>query len=109
MEKKTRNRRPKPKLFLSGIRLDNWRDDPARVNWANTDPIFREVVSVLTNERTTAADSHLPLSENCRLGRLEGYEKALEVLHLMTQAPPLPERSEGKPTYEPEIQEVEHI
>lgn len=105
MQKQTRNRRPKPKAYLSGLRLANWKDDPERLRWAQTDPRFREVLSVLTNERHTATHSNKPLTENCELGCMKGYERALEVLLEMTIPPELPPASEDKPTYPKELTE----
>lgn len=88
METKTRNRRKKSPTFLSGLTLDNWREDlTGRVAWAQRDPMFREILAVLINSRSMAIHSHSPMTENCRLGRIEGYDKAIEVLELMGQPP----------------------
>lgn len=96
---------PRPKknkatLILSGITLDYWQSDNERLAWAQQADRFREIVSVLINERGRALFAPVPMSENRLLGRAEGYELALEVLRAMAQGPTIPPPA-LEPTYEP--------
>lgn len=86
---KTRNRRPTPQPLSTGLTLEGFRSSTALVKQAQTDELFRQVITVLTNERITAA-VRVPLassqpSESYLLGVTQGYEAALTTLNLMTQ------------------------
>lgn len=87
-------------LILSGLTLDHWQADGERLAWAQQTERFREVLSVLINERTRALSIPFPMTENRLLGRAEGYELALDVLRAMAQGPTMPTPS-LEPTYEP--------
>jgi hypothetical protein len=101
--KRRRNRqRPEPaKLRL--FDLDAWRSDPSNISWAQTDPRFRDVISVLVTERKRAQEAALDRTQvdNRHLGRFEGYELALQVLSDMTTGTPVQPASLAEPTYEP--------
>ena len=67
--------------------LDQWQSNAARLEWAATDPTYRSLVSMATNERvnlTSHLNSVLPpgciLTENARYGALVGFEACLHVL-----------------------------
>lgn len=100
--KRRRNRRPADPAKLRLFDLDAWRADPSNLTWAQSDPRFRDIVSVLTTERRRAllAASDRTQVDNRHLGRLEGYELALQVLSDMTTGTPTEPASLGEPTYE---------
>lgn len=98
--KRRRNRQPKPQITLSGATLDFWRSSPALLSWAQTDQTFRAVIAVVTNERGIVRNQFPNDTEGQRLGRVEGYEMALGVLHALAAGadsvpPPPPD-----PTYQ---------
>jgi len=90
----------KPKPVLLGISLDQWRSDSARLQWAQQQIVFKEIVTVIQNESYLALAPIPGGSENRMLGRAEGYHMALEVLKSMAQRIELPVPSID-PTYEP--------
>ena len=91
----------KPAVGFTGIALDQWRSDSQRLGWAQREPIFREILSVVQNEAYIALAPIAGVTENCRLGRAEGYHMALEVLRAMARKieKPIPQI---EPTYEAE-------
>lgn len=100
MAKQTRNRTSKPSWQWSGATSLTWRAESSNVVWAQQDSRYKELVTVLTNERLRAFMScNPPITENRALGRLEGYQLALDVLaELATMATPV-KRAEEEPTY----------
>jgi hypothetical protein len=100
---RTRNRATKPTWQWSGLDATTWRAEPSNVVWAQQDSRYKELVTVLTNERQRAFLPNIPpITENRALGRLEGYQLALDVLaELATLAGPPPVREE-QPTYPPD-------
>lgn len=97
---RTRNRAPRPSWSWNGLTATTWRSDTSNVQWAQQDARYKELVTVLTNERLRAfVPCHPPLTENRALGRVEGYQIALDVLaELATLVGPPPAR-EVEPTY----------
>lgn len=100
MTKRTRNRTPKPPWQWSGLTATTWRNDTANVTWAQQDPRYKELVTVLTNERLRAfLPCNPPISENRALGRLEGFQIALDVLAELATLVGPPLAREVEPTY----------
>lgn len=93
----------KPAASFTGVTLEQWRSDTERLGWAQREPIFREILSVVQNEAYIALAPIAGVTENCRLGRAEGYHMALEVLRAMTQKIPKP-TPPIEPTYEVETE-----
>ncbi len=81
------------------MNVATWQSDTDSVTWAQQDSRFRSIVTVLTNERTRIFESLDYGSENRRLGRLEGYQIALQVLQELTTLPPTTKPPIDEPTY----------
>ena len=105
MPKKTRNRRPKPPLELSGATLDFWQATPDLVEWAQREPKFRTLLTVLINERIRALEHDPRLaSESLRMGAVLGYEEAIKVIQALAQLAPKDPPSEPDLTYPIDIE-----
>jgi hypothetical protein len=100
--KQRRTRGKKPVVPLGLATLESWQSDPSLIRWAQTDPTFRMAVTVLINERIRVHDYLMnePLTENCRLGRVQGYEKAIEIMKELAMGKPQPPPDMGQPTYQ---------
>ena len=70
-------------VALSGSTLMDWKKDSRMVEWAQKDPRFQLVLTVLMNEMSTAVIRTESESENRLLGIREGYDAALDVLKEM--------------------------
>lgn len=107
--KKTRNRVARPSWSWSGLTSQVWRSDTTLVQWAQQAPQFRDLYTVLLNERETASQpfsSDAGVTENRQLGRVEGYNLALQVLaSLATGATPAAKAAD-EPTYEPSTEAI---
>lgn len=97
--KQTRNRAKKPVTPLGLATLESWQSDSSNVQWAQEDDRFRLAVTVLINERQRAFDYQPGETENCRLGRVQGYEKALSIVKELAMGPIPPPRGMGDPDY----------
>lgn len=98
--------KPAPKFTsLVGVSLEQWRSDIPKLGWAQREPVFLEIVSVVHNESYLALAPVAGVSENRMLGRAEGYQMALEVLRAMAVRieKPVPQL---EPTYEMESNET---
>lgn len=95
------SKKNKPQSSYTGITLQQWRSDTVRLGWAQREPVFSEIVSVVLNEAYIALAPIPGATENCRLGRAEGYHMALEVLRAMAQSVQKP-TPQIEPTYESE-------
>jgi hypothetical protein len=91
----------KPPVSFTGLTLEQWRSDVPHLRWAQREPIFREILSVIQNESYLALAPLDKVTENRMLGRAEGYAMALEVLRAMAVKieKPIPQI---EPTYEAE-------
>lgn len=97
---RTRNRAPRPSWSWNGLTAATWRADTGNVTWCQQDARYKELVTVLTNERLRAfALGNPPLTENRALGRVEGYEIALSVLAELATLVGPPLACEVEPTY----------
>lgn len=89
---------------VTGLNLEQWKNNSSRLVWAQQDPLFKEIVSVVQNA------SHLALvvvpgaTENRMFGRAEGFQMALDVLNEMAKKPDKP-----KPSIEPTYEKPEDI
>jgi hypothetical protein len=68
------------KTMLGTLNVEGWRKDPSRIVWAQQEPMFRDLATVLINERARALAFDPTVTESVRLGRVQGYEAAVEVL-----------------------------
>lgn len=75
---------------------------PELVVWAQTAPQFKDLLTVMTNERRLAAFPYDGLSEARLLGRIEGFQTALNVLLTLPQGITPPTKVDEEPTYAPE-------
>lgn len=93
-----RNRPRKPSWTFSGMTLDLWRSDTGLIAWAQTDPHFRDLLTVMTNSRARILTPLPGTSENFQCGRFTGYEEALSDLRKLAEGveptPPLPPEQE---------------
>lgn len=98
--KKTRNRKPRPEWSYSGLTSELWRSEPSRVGWAQRSQEFRDLLTVMTNERASAFMAMPGTTENCKLGRVEGYEIALKTLRELAMGIDLTPHAEPKADYQ---------
>lgn len=105
MSKSTRTRIPKPSWSWSGMTALTWRSEPASVEWAQRDPRFRELTTLMLNERIQAT-AFAAMSESRALGRLEGYQIALDVLASLTSIYKPASAHNPEPTYPANRDEV---
>ncbi len=97
---RTRNRVSKPSWAWSGQTALSWRSETSNVTWAQLDPNFKALVTVLTNERDKALAQPIPMiTENRMLGRCEGYELCLATLRSLASTIEPPKPPEDEPTY----------
>lgn len=102
--KRRRNRTRKPAWSFAGLDADHWRTDTQRIRWAQTDPMFKDVLTVLINERTKTHMVNQPggHSESFHLGYVRGYEAAIAVLQSLAGGVVPPSQPLGEPDYPPE-------
>lgn len=99
--KKRRNRAKRPAWSFAGLDADHWRADSQRVRWAQTDANYRDLLTVLINERTK---SHMVNqvgghSEGFHLGYVRGYEAAIAVVQSLAGGVTPPSQPLGEPDY----------
>lgn len=98
--RKRASRARKPAWQFTGLNLADWQTEPSRVLWAQTSAEFKELFTVLVNERRQALAGRTG-SESRLLGIMEGYELALSVVASMSVG------ALGEPAPEPEP--YEHV
>lgn len=77
----------KPFEQFTGLTLEQWRSDVSNITWAQQEPRFKMMLSVLLNESTTAIKTAAGCSEGRAFGRVEGYNMALDALRSLGQRP----------------------
>lgn len=77
--------------YFTGVTLDKWLSDTNNIMWAQTDPRFREALSVVLNEAVRAHLTAVGCSEARAFGRVEGYHLALDVMRSLGRKPVKPE------------------
>jgi hypothetical protein len=87
---KRRARQPRPQWSFAGLDAEKWRADTNRVRWAQTEPMFRDILTVLINERLQShmfnqAGGH---SEGFHLGVVRGFETAVQVVQSLAGGNP---------------------
>jgi hypothetical protein len=99
--KKRRNRARKPAWTFAGLDADHWRSDSQRVRWAQTDTMFKDVLTVLINERIKSHLVNQPggHSESFHLGMVRGYEAAIAVVQSLAGGVVPPSQPLGEPDY----------
>lgn len=97
--KKTRNRAIKPTWTHSGITSDIWRSDAGHLTWAQTTPLFNELVSVLINERDRETLPVPGTTENYAYGLQVGYARALALVRSLAIGLTPPESAPPKADY----------
>ena len=80
--------RNKPTEQFTGLTLDQWLSDMGNVAWAQQEPRFKMMLSVLLNESKLAYASAAGCSEGRAFGRVEGYNLALDVLRNLGRPTP---------------------
>ena len=73
-----KGRPKKPQLTISGIDLSVWQSETTMVRWAQVDPMFRTLLTVLINERARICNE-VTGSENLKLGAYQCYDKVLDL------------------------------
>lgn len=71
---------------FTGLTLEQWLSDVSNITWAQQEPRFKMMMSVLLNELPNVKIDSAS-SEGCRLGNVQGYLKALEVFRKLGQRP----------------------
>jgi hypothetical protein len=86
-------------LELDGLTLDDWRKDSQLLRWSQTNRVFRLLTTVLIKERKRAHVEEPGISENRRLGRIEGYEMVINVLGDMANGLKVTEKADETMSY----------
>lgn len=99
---KRRNRAKKPTWSFAGLTAEQWRADPERVRWAQTNTFYNDIVTVITNERVAGhtlnqAGSH---SEGYHLGFVRGYESCVAQVLSLARGNLPPASPLGEPDYQ---------
>ena len=72
---------------FTGLTLEQWLSDIGNVTWAQQEPRFKMMLSVLLNESTRISGTVAGCSEGRAFGRIEGYTMALEDLRKLGYPP----------------------
>lgn len=80
----------KPADQFTGITLEDWWADVNNITWAQQEPRFRVMLSVILNESRLAHETAAGCSGERAFGRVEGYHMALNVMRGLGQRPPKP-------------------
>lgn len=83
--------------------LPRWQADTKRIQWAQNTDQFRDIITVLNNERGRALAAPIGMTENRLLGRAEGYEMALNVIRQLATHEPATPPSQEKPEYKSQM------
>jgi hypothetical protein len=75
---------------FTGLTLEQWLSDVNNISWAQQEPRFKMILSVLLNASRTVPISEC--SEGRALGRVEGFMYALLVLQGLARKPDKPLR-----------------
>ena len=79
--------RPKPTELFTGLTLEQWLGDTNNITWAQQEPRFKMMLSVLLNESSITYLGANGCSEGRAFGRVEGYNQAIEVLRSLGRRP----------------------
>lgn len=79
--------RRKTEITYTGITLEQWQSATENITWAQQEPRFKAMVSVVLNESRLAHQLASGCSEGRAFGRVEGYHAALEVLRSLGRKP----------------------
>lgn len=83
----------------TGITLEQWHAQTENITWAQLDPKFREICCVVLNESQLIPLTAHGCSGERAFGRIEGYQRALDVLLSMAKKPEKVE-PQLEPTFE---------
>lgn len=97
--KQRRNRAKKPAWTYAGLNVEQWQADSSRVRWAQSDAMFKDVLTVMTNARLQALVIVPGTSENRQLGKVEGFEMAIATLLSLARGTLPPPGGLGDPDY----------
>jgi len=89
-------------LALDGIELEAWRREPTLLKWAQNHRYFKLLVTVMVKERKRVIGDDPTVTENRKLGRVEGYEEAINVLLEMSRSMPKEPEVDETMTYNSE-------
>lgn len=81
------NRRAKEVPFFIGVSLEQWRSNKERLEFAQRNAVFREIVSVVHHESPSVLSTVSGCSGERAFGRVEGYQMAVAVLSSMSKSP----------------------
>lgn len=87
MANRTKN---KPQVF-TGLTLEEWQADVENIRWAQQEPRFRMLLSVLMNESLKLLRDCVGHSEGRALGKHEGFVAAIDKLQQLGERPPKPQ------------------
>lgn len=77
----------KPTEQFTGLTLEQWLADVSNITWAQQEPHFKMMLSVLLNETRVTYLGAEGCSEGRAFGRVEGYNLAIEVLRSLGRRP----------------------
>lgn len=99
--KQTRNRPKRPSYRWSGISAAEWRATPSLIEWAQQSPQYRDLLTLLINDRNAILDS-LPstnTTENCLLGRHQAYDALIAHFKSLTEGVAIVPSAPSEPDY----------
>ena len=76
--------------FFIGVSLEQWRSDKERLEFAQRNALFKEIVSVVHHESPAVILTAGGCSGERAFGRTEGYQMAIAVLKAMAERPDRP-------------------
>lgn len=79
--------RRKPEITFTGATLEQWHADIDNITWAQQEPRFKVMLSIVLNRCSVAHQSAAGCSEGRAFGRVEGYHMALEELRSLGRKP----------------------
>lgn len=85
--------RKKTEKTFTGLTLEQWQSSLENIQWAQDEPRFKMMLSVILNQCSLAHQSAAGCTGERAFGRVEGYHMALEVLRSMAkraEKPPSP-------------------
>ena len=74
--------------FFIGVSLQQWRSDKERLEFAQRNAVFKEIISVVHHESPMVLLTASGCSGERAFGRAEGYQMAIDVLRSMAEPNP---------------------
>lgn len=94
LPKKRRNRVRKPAWSFGGMTAAEWRATSSLVEWSQTAPEWRALLTLIVNDRDIVLSTLPPATENCLLGRHQAYDALRSHLLRLAEGVTLPPQVE---------------